>query len=332
MSKKPFIFLGIFLSYFLFLLLTGHVSSIHAVVFAAFFLFYFLHKKTRLLLLLTLPFLLKNLIYDAFRWVPFDFLKPIHLEGPYQLEKLLFGVRTGEGVLLLTQYLASFKNSFLDFYTGLFYILPELIPLAVVFLLWHKRGRETAWHYSLAFLLMNLFAFLTYLFYPVAPPWYVEQFGFTQPAGPVIGNAAGLSGFERLFASQFVSDTYALNPVVFGAIPSMHVGYAFFASFFLWEFLPKSCRGFLFIYLFSVCFGSLYLGHHYMIDVLLGIAYAGAAILALKWMVRQATFLLRWVEPIFVSSLPILLGKPLPSISFPVLIKNQESEQEEEGY
>ena len=55
-----------------------------------------------------------------------------------------------------------------------------------------------------AFLVMNIFADLTYVLYPAAAPWYVAKVGFVQPLGPIPGDPAGLIRFENSLVLEFL--------------------------------------------------------------------------------------------------------------------------------
>ncbi len=325
-NRQAILFLLPIFAYFAFLVLSGQGHRVHLLFFGSVFFLYFFHEKSRYLILLALPFLIKNLMYDALRWIPFDFLRPIHVEGPYLLEKALFGITTSEGRILLTDYLSHWRNIFFDFYTGLLYALVDLYPLATILLLWRRRGAEMAWRFSIAYFVMNLFAFATYIFYPVAPPWYVQPDGLMEPSGPDLGSSAGLQWFEQILGISAISNTYTLNPVVFGAIPSMHVGYACCISFYLLYALPKKYRWTPLLYIVSVSFGAIYLGHHYMIDVLAGIIYPGVAIFVAEKARRFSLRLFRSLEPIFAST-----GLPLIWERVAALAQGQQGGQEEES-
>ena len=241
------------------------------------------HEKTRMFLILALPVFLHNILYDMFRYVPFQWFLPIRIQEPYLWDQWLFGITQGDQVILFHQYLQQFSHTALDILSGLLYHIHGAVVFILVFLLWRLKSKNLAFRFAVAFLFMNLMSFATYLLFPAAAPWYVEAFGFAQPGGPVIGSAAGLAKFDQLFSLHFSENMYSLNPVVFGAVPSMHAGF----TMLCWLFARKINKywSLLFAaYTLAMCYSAMYLGHHYLIDVVWGITYALVAYVFIeKW-------------------------------------------------
>lgn len=250
-----------FIQYFI-----GHLSAAHLVLSFFLLVFYFLHPLTRIFLFLGLPFVLKDIIFDLLRFVPFDWLKPLHIHELYLWEKSLFG-------FLPHEYLAQHLTFAMDMMTALIYFIHEPIAILMILILWNFISIEKAQRYAVAYLLMNLLAFVTYLLYPSAPPWYVTQYGFSSPLLPIFGSPAGLASFDQFLGFPFSKSIYQFNPVVFGAIPSMHAGFAMLE--FLYSFsLGKKWSFFFGGYFIAMCFSAVYLQHHYVLDLLMGSLYA----------------------------------------------------------
>ncbi len=121
-------------------------------------------------------------------------------------------------------------------------------------------------------MLLNLLAFATWVLYPAAPPWYVDQYGL----GPVVldapSSAAGLSRLDDVLGIGIVKGYYAQSVNVFGAMPSVHVAVptlvACVTAGMGWRwFLPAL------LFLGLMAFGAVYFQHHYVLDVLAGLAY-----------------------------------------------------------
>src|SRR5204862_510558 len=132
---------------------------------------------------------------------------------------------------------------------------------------------------SVAFLVVNLLGFATYFIYPVAPPWYVTEYGLGPARLDVLPAAAAASRFDLLLGTHFFDGIYGRGIDVYGAYPSLHVAYpllviwaTFRAPELRWARAPAI--GFFLL----MCLSAVYLQHHYVIDVLLGIAYAGATL------------------------------------------------------
>ena len=92
------------------------------------------------------------------------------------------------------------------------------------------------------------------------------------------GNPAGLARVDHLFGTNFYKNTFGSSPIVFGAFPSLHSGFACIIAMFLGFLLPRRAvfigSG---IYVLWLWWATMYLQHHYFIDVLGGLGYAGAS-------------------------------------------------------
>ena len=65
---------------------------------------------------------------------------------------------------------------------------------------------------------------------------------------------------------------YGKSADVFGAIPSLHIVYPFLALGYGWR-LPRF-RWVALGYFLLVCFAAVYLNHHYVLDILVGLGVA----------------------------------------------------------
>jgi membrane-associated phospholipid phosphatase len=183
----------------------------------------------------------------------------LHSE-PLVIEKMLFG---NVASLVLQQAISS---PILDFAGAFFYTAYFFAPALFTFILW-RRDRANYWKYTIAFGLCSYSALITYLFYPVAPPWIavpnVSQVLVTN-VDPVLGVPVYHWAFD------------VVNPDLYGAFPSMHSGLPWLVFLFAfrtwrWKSLPIAA------FPIGAWFSALYLGEHYFIDVVGGIAYATIA-------------------------------------------------------
>lgn len=242
---------------------------------------YFIHRQSRIFIIITLPMLFQAMIFDSFRYVPFSWYLPIRIAEPYHLDQMLFGINLNSQILLLNEYFLTFAHPALDFISGLLYHALDPMTYILLIVFWRFKSADLAQRYSSAFLLMNFFAFATYLFYPAAAPWYVAKYGFLQPLAPVFGDAAGLAKFDQLIGSGFSNQLYQSSPVVFGAIPSMHAGFTMLGLIYSFHLSRKMVLP-LALYTVGMWCSALYLQHHYMIDVVIGVLYAIIAYLVIE--------------------------------------------------
>ena len=103
-------------------------------------------------------------------------------------------------------------------------------------------------------------------------------------------SAGGGLRFDELLGTHVFQNAYGHSIEVFGALPSLHVAYPMLAMLLVlrtaalqWARWPVS------VYALIMCFSAVYLQHHYVIDVLLGVVYAViAAAIVLRWERRRA--------------------------------------------
>lgn len=269
------------LSYCLFHYWMGGFMLCHLLFAGVVIVLYLTHPLSRQLVFLASPLLLKEVLFDFLRYIPFDWLKPIHVIEPYLVDTALFGLVRGGTLVPLHEFVGSFANGFWNLLFGAAYHLLEPVAYLSLFLLWRLHSRGKAERYAVALLLMNLFAFMTYVSYPAAAPWYVHQYGFLSPAAPVLGNPAGLAQFDAMLGVPLSAGIYGSSPFVFGAIPSMHAGITMMSLLFFLHLRKKWALG-MGVYVLTMWVGALYLQHHYLIDVVLGMLYALVAYLIVE--------------------------------------------------
>ena len=233
---------------------------------------FFASGVTRRLVVALVPFFLFGISYDWMNILPNYKVNPIDVAGIYEAEKSLFGIVTAAGVLTPNEFFALHTTPVADILAGLFYLC--WVPLPVIYGLYlYFSGKENAYvRFAIAFLLVNLCGFAIYYIHPAAPPWYVALHGFTPVVGTP-GEVAGLGAFDRMTGLTIFHGLYARNANVFAAVPSLHSAYTFMA--FLYAVRTRSPKPWI-ITLAIVSVGiwatAVYTSHHYIIDVLSGIA------------------------------------------------------------
>lgn len=268
------IMLLVLVMYLAFLTVTNSLSSFHlAFVGAAIFLF-MTHYQTRLFLLLALPFGIQNVSWDLLRFVPFSYLQPINVVGPYTWEIALFGVRDGSVLVPPAMWFSHLNIPIVEYITSFFYSISDpMIPIMGLFF-WKVVSVDHCKKFMVAFLVMNVFAFLTYVYFPVAAPWYVIDYGLYPPVAQILGSAAGLVDLEGLLGISSFTTSYQMNPVVFGAIPSMHAGFAAISLIYSIATRRSWLIAVMTVYTLIMLFSAVWLTHHYIIDLMIGLGYA----------------------------------------------------------
>ncbi|MBK8479721.1 MAG: inositol phosphorylceramide synthase [Proteobacteria bacterium] len=221
-----------------------------------------------------LPLGLTALAYDNSRFLS-ALRGRIHVADLYHAELRWFGIETLGGRLTLPEYFARHTVVLLDLLCGLAYMVYifELVLMALYFGVKEpKRMARLGW----GFFVISVLGIATYLLYPAAPPWYVMRYGLGPARLNAAPSAAGTARFDALLGISYFRSFYARNPNVFGAMPSLHVGYpmlCFFAAREKGRAWAISTLGFALL----VAFSAIYLQHHYVFDAIVGAAYAWLA-------------------------------------------------------
>lgn len=89
------------------------------------------------------------------------------------------------------------------------------------------------------------------------------------------GSPGGLGRIDALFHSHGYTVTFSNSPVVFGAFPSLHAACATMEALFLSHFFPQIAP-YIWAYAGILYWATMYLTHHYLIDVVGGACLATA--------------------------------------------------------
>jgi membrane-associated phospholipid phosphatase len=245
------------------------------------------NERTRRFLREFFPFILTGVVFDGMRYFYWSGIAGrVRVEGPYLLEKSWFGV----GGRTPNEWFAVHHWPALDLATGFAYLVYVGEYLLIAFWLFARGEERTLRTVARAFLLVNLLGFATYFVYPVAPPWYVAEYGFGPARVDISPAPAAAIRFDQLLGTHFFNEMYGRGVDVYGAYPSLHVAYPLIA---VWAvFREKSLRWArvpVVAFFFLMCFSAVYLQHHYVVDVLLGVLYAVVtlAMLLAPFRIRQ---------------------------------------------
>ena len=165
-----------------------------------------------------------------------------------------------------------------------FYFMHFPLPILVGFVFW-LRSRDHYHRYIAALLLMAFLAFVTYLFFPSAPPWYQFKSGVVPPSD-VVHKILNETVAKLWGNNYFVSPLYThLNPNQFAAFPSLHAAFPALAASYAWARYRALAIG-LIVWTCAVMASIVYLGEHYIVDALDGFVYVAVAALLVEGFVR----------------------------------------------
>ncbi len=243
-------------------------DSLFIILFAIFVVF----GQVRPFLIRFLPLVSLLLLYELFRGVADDWNGTVHFTEMIVADRWLFNGAMPPSVLQSWWWDGQVR--WYDFYFYFLYTIHFLMPIILAVILWKKADRYY-WPFVWAIVGLSFAAFVTYIIFPAAPPWMAKELGyFPEPMYRVssdIWAAMGIQNFSEVY------NRLPANPVA--AVPSLHSAYPLLFSLFV---LLAFGRKFwwIFIYPVSMWVGVVYLGEHYVIDVILGALYAGISVYA----------------------------------------------------
>lgn len=216
------------------------------------------HISRRTVLRDLIPFIMIFITYESLRGFGGDVrFTDIHIEDLIAYERSLFGGTIPAYYLQSTLMQGPF-GPLLDYLTTALYASHFFVPVVTAILLWY-RARPYYWSFVIGFILVAYVGFATYLFYPAAPPWWATKYGY------LVDQPVKLPAHFVTMASL----TSKIGPNKVAAMPSLHMGFPTYVTLFCVYVWGKK-TAWLFILPFSVGFSTIYLGHHYTIDLMAG--------------------------------------------------------------
>jgi membrane-associated phospholipid phosphatase len=209
-----------------------------------------------------IPFLTIFVSYQAMYGLVGAVAGIVHIAEPITAELQLFG---SIPTVMLQQL---YRLPVLDYMGAVFYSVHFFAPTIFAFFMWRTRPKDY-WKYTGAFAILTYSALITFLVYPVAPPWYGVN-GVTRVLFDV-DKSLGVPVYRTIY--DFI------EPNQFAAFPSLHSAFPWLISLYAFK-IGKAKALPILVFPFGVWFSAVYLGEHYVVDVLGGIAYATLAFLA----------------------------------------------------
>lgn len=257
------------------------------------FLFY-LSGPTRRFILAFTVFIVFWVLFDTMKAFPNYQYATVHIQSIYSLEKRLFGIGGGDGVVRTpNEFWLVHSSTPMDIAAGCFYLCWIPLPLAFAGYLFY-RDKEAYFRFALSFLIVNLLGFVIYYACPAAPPWYVEQYGFIfHPHTP--GNTAGLGRWDAFFHVPIFAGLYAKSSNVFAAMPSLHAAYPLIVLYYGLRYRMGWWNALFALIMAGIWFAAVYTSHHYVLDVLAGILCGVAGIGVFNWLFGRVAWFKRMV-------------------------------------
>jgi len=216
------------------------------------------------------PFVVMLALYDLIRGFADGLWLPTHARPQIEVDRVL-----GLGAVptvWLQQHLwhGGHHLRWYDYAAWATYASYFFVPTLVLAVLWWRSRAEFR---RLAWMVVAL-AFAgcaTYVLFPAVPPWLAGQEGLLPPVHHVM---AVVSARTPVISFEPLWKRGALYANDVAAIPSLHAAYTMLITLFLVDRARSRRRHFLWLYPVAMAFALVYSGEHYLVDVLLGWAYA----------------------------------------------------------
>lgn len=141
--------------------------------------------------------------------------------------------------------------------------------------------------FAWSFLLLNVFGFITYHIYPAAPPWYFHTHGCHVDLAAHASEGPNLARVDKMLGFRYFHGLYGRSNDVYGAIPSLHVAYPLLIVLEGYRHHRWPVWSAMIAFFLLMCFSAVYLDHHWVIDVLLGLLYCVVIYSAVSLLFRR---------------------------------------------
>ncbi len=215
--------------------------------------------------------------YDALSgFVPF-LNSYVNYNAPIQFDTFI-----GGGLLptkILQTALEPFQPS-INIIMVFFYTLHFFIPFIFGAILWFKR-KELYEYFFLSFIVASYLGLLTFLILPVAPPWLAAQKGLID----IRHITLEVDLQNNIVSMPSIYYFFNANPVA--AFPSLHFAYPMITAYFVILGFGKKTAPIAILYPLIMGISIIYLGEHYILDIIGGTAYAIISIILSGYIINS---------------------------------------------
>ncbi|ORY58883.1 uncharacterized protein BCR38DRAFT_352354 [Pseudomassariella vexata] len=222
-----------------------------------------LMPATRQFFLPSWPIWVYLLYFFSSRYIPTEVRPHIWVKVLPALENVLYGAN-------LSNILSAHTHPILDLFAWLPYGIGHFLNPAVCSnLMFIFAAPRTLPVFAKSFGWLNIIGVTMALVFPCTPPWYENLYGLEPAHYGMPGNPAGLARVDALFGVDMYTTSFSTAPVPFGAFPSMHAASAVLHALFMSHCFPRF-RPFFIFYVGWLWWATMYLGHHYAVDLVGG--------------------------------------------------------------
>ena len=213
-----------------------------------------------------LPLAALLLAYDASRGLADGLGATVHVTEPADADRWLAG-----GALPTVVLQQSWEAPWWQALAALIYSSHFVVTPLVLGVLWVRNRRQWG-RYARLVVGLSAAGLVTYVLYPAAPPWLAAKDGVIEPVRRLSGVGWEVLGLPR--AGALLADSQGqVNQVA--AVPSLHTAFAVLTCLVLYPVAKRAWqRAGLMAYPVLMALVLVWSGEHYVVDTLLGAAYA----------------------------------------------------------
>ncbi|EON98008.1 putative pap2 superfamily protein [Phaeoacremonium minimum UCRPA7] len=203
------------------------------------------------------------LYFFCSRFIPYEYRPHIWVKVLPALENVMYGAN-------LSNILSEHTHPVLDllawFPYGIGHFGGPAVTSAALFLF---AAPGTTPIFAKSFGWLSTLGVTIAIVFPCTPPWYEKANGLEPAHYGMPGSPAGLARIDAMFGVDMYTTSFTTAPMPFGAFPSLHAGVATIEALFLSFCFPRF-RGFFIAYVGWLWWATMYLNHHYAVDLVAG--------------------------------------------------------------
>jgi membrane-associated phospholipid phosphatase len=263
-----------FWAFGLFRLARGELRVDHVALMLGIPLLAYGNQKTKRLLVGCYPVPLVGLFYDAMKLVQNVGVRAdsVHVCDLRGIELRLFGITVEGERMTLHDWFQTRSVPALDLYCAIPYGTFIFVSIGFAIFLYFKDFSALT-RFAWSFFALNVAGFITYHIYPAAPPWYFHTHGCVVDVLARASEGPNLRRVDEMLGVSYFAGMYGRSSDVFGAVPSLHVAYPLLIVLVGWRRMGLIGRVIAILFLVSMCFAAVYLDHHWVVDVVVGLFY-----------------------------------------------------------
>jgi membrane-associated phospholipid phosphatase len=244
-----------------------------------------------------LPLVAVIFAYDALRGIADGLLVKARETPQIRLEAFLFGRPVP--TVRLQEHLWHGPNDlrWWDYATWFLHLTHFFVTFIAAAAIW-VFARDKFAPYARMICVLALTGFATYVLYPAVPPWMAAQHGNLGESNRMIDPIWHHIPFTNAGAVFEHGKGYA-NDVA--AMPSLHAAFALLFSLYVWQLVPRWWRPLLVLYPAAMTFALVYSGEHYLVDCIVGWAYAVFAFASVNYVTARVERRAAALDPAYVD-------------------------------